>query len=408
MLLPRDLESHLHDLLAHFPVVALIGARQVGKTTLGRQVMADAPIFTFDPTQDLGGARSDPDLFLQNHATPCFLDEVQYVPELLSALKRDVDRNPKKGRFLLSGSHNLALLRQVSESMAGRVALMHLSPMSVRELWNRTSAPSFVAHWLKHRTIPGQHPLPPVDSLPHCVWRGGFPGLIGLPNRLVPTFFDSYLGTYLERDVRLLGNVHSLPTFRRFLRLLAALTAQELNALQLGRELEVDRKTALSWKATLEATWLWGELPAWTRNSIKRIAGKAKGHLCDTGLGCHLLQITSPDALFDHPAWGALYETFVHNELKKALGCLEQTPNASHFRTRGGAEVDLVLEQNGWLYPFEFKAKSNPSAHDARGILAFREAAGSERIADGLVVSAVPEPRRLNATTWAIPWWWIG
>ena len=103
MMLPRDIEERLRDLLAHFPVVAVIGARQVGKTTLGRRVLADAPIFTFDPTQDLGGARQDPDLFLQNHASPCFLDEVQYVPELLSALKREVDRDPRKGRFLLSG-----------------------------------------------------------------------------------------------------------------------------------------------------------------------------------------------------------------------------------------------------------------------------------------------------------------
>lgn len=408
MILPRDLEAHLRDLLAHFSVVALIGARQVGKTTLGRRVLAEAPFFTFDPTQDIAGVRRDPDLFLQNLSTPCFLDEVQYVPELLSALKREVDRAPQKGRFLLSGSHNLALLRQVSESMAGRVALMQLPPLSARELWNRTEAPSFLANWLLHRTMPSATVAPPVDTLSQRVWRGGFPGLIDLPNRLVPTYFESYLGTYLERDVRLLGSVHALPTFRRALRLLAALTAQEINAQELGRELDVDRKTVLSWKSTLEATWLWFELPAWTRNSIKRIAGKSKGYLCDTGLACHLMQIASPDAVMDHPAWGALFETFIHNEISKAMGRLDQAPNASHFRTRGGAEVDLVLEQNGWVYPFEFKAKSNPSATDARGILAFREAAGNQRVADGVVVCAVPELRRLNATTWAIPWWWIG
>ena len=409
MILARDLETRLVDLLAHFPIVALIGARQVGKTTLGQKVLATAPMLTFDPTRDLGGARADPDFFLQNQPTPCFLDEIQYAPELLAALKRLVDKTPGSGRYLISGSHNLALLRQVSESLAGRVALLRLSPMSVRELWDRTGEPSFLAHWLAKRTIPTLLDVkPPVEPLPRRVLRGGFPGLIQIPDRLVSSFFDSYVATYLERDVRLVSNVQSLPTFRRFVRLLAALTAQEVNALQVGRELEVDRKTVLSWKAVLEATWLWQEVPAWSRNSVKRIAGKAKGYLCDTGLACYLMQISSPETLIDHPAWGSLYETFMSNEIRKACDRLDPAPAMSHFRTRAGAEVDLVLERDGWIYPIEFKAKSNPTARDASGLVAFRAMLSESRMADGLIVSAVTEPRRINPHTWAIPWWWIG
>lgn len=408
MILNRDLESLLKDVADHFPVVVLLGARQVGKTTLLRKCFPQATCHTFDPTTDIGGARQDPDLFLQNHPSPLFLDEVQYAPELLSSLKREVDRDRRPGRFFLSGSHNLNVLRQVAESMAGRVALLDLRPMSCRELWDRTGEPSFLAHWLSESALPSKPPPPPPDTLAHRVWKGGHPGLIALPDWMVPVWWNSYLQTYLERDVRLVSNVHSLQTYRRFVRMMGALTAQEVNANQLGRDLDLDRKTALSWRSVMEATWQWQEIPAWTRNPVKRVAGKSKGYMTDSGMACHLLQIPSGESAMDHPLWGALFETFCVMEIAKAAQSLPNRPVFWHFRSARGSEVDLVLEHRGRLFPIEFKSKSNPTGRDARGILAFREHFPQEDIAPGLVVGAVPEPRRLSEHAWAIPWWWLG
>lgn len=408
MPLGREMEPLIQEVFKHFPAIVLQGARQVGKTTLMGMCFPQAKSFTFDSSIDLGGARQDPDLFLQNHPDPLFLDEVQYAPEVLSALKREIDRDRRPGRYLLSGSHNLSLLKQVSESLAGRVAVLELRSMSCREIWGRTAEPSFMAHWLAHRTLPVHHVDPPPETLARRVWRGGFPGLLELPDAMVPVWWDSYLSTYLERDVRLVSNVHSLPLYRRFLRLMAAMTAQELNANELGRELEIDRKTALAWKAVLEATWQWFEVSAWSRNAIKRVAGKPKGYLSDSGMACHLLQIPSAEAVVDHPAWGALFETFAAQEVAKVCQKFPTRPAYWHFRSSGGAEVDLVVEHQGWLHPIEFKAKSNPTGRDARGILAFVEHFPKERIAPGLVVCAVQEPRKLSEHAWAIPWWWIG
>lgn len=404
----RETGRHIEEVFRYFPALVLQGARQVGKTTLLQELFPEVKRFTFDPSVDIAGARQDPDLFLQNNPSPLFLDEIQYAPELLSALKREIDRDRRPGRYLLSGSHNLSLLKQVSESLAGRIAVLELRSMSCRELWQRTTEPSFLQHWLATRTLPA-FPIPsPPETLAKRVWRGGFPGLIELPDSMVSIWWDSYLSTYLERDVRLVSNVHSLPIYRRFLRLMAAMTAQELNANELGRELEIHRGTALAWKSILEATWQWFEVPPWSRNAIKRVAGKPKGYLSDTGMACHLLQIPSPEALVDHPLWGALFETFAAQEIAKAAQKMSTRPAYWHFRSTGGAEVDLVLEYQGRLYPIEFKAKSNPSGRDARGILSFKECFPKEDVAPGLVVCAVSEPRRIAEHAWAIPWWWIG
>lgn len=407
-MLDRDLEAHLADVAKYFPVVVLLGARQVGKTTLLRKCFPQAACHTFDPSMDIGGARQDPDLFLQNNPSPLFLDEVQYVPELLAALKREVDRDRSPGRFFLSGSHNLNVLKQVAESMAGRVAVLELKTMSCRELWSRTESPSFLGHWLQERALPGVPIMPPQQTLAQRVWRGGYPGLLPLPDRMVPVWWDSYLATYLERDVRLVTNVHSLQLYRRFVRMMGALTAQEVNANQLGRELEVDRRTALAWKSVMEATYQWVEVLAWSRNAIKRVAGKSKGYLADSGMACNLLQIGSSETLMDHPMWGSLFETFAVAEITKAVQKLPIRPALWHFRSTGGAEVDLVVEHQGWLYPFEFKVKTNPTGRDARGILAMREHFPKEQIAPGLVICSVTEPRKLSEHAWAIPWWWLG
>jgi hypothetical protein len=401
------MEQKVLELFAHFPVVAVLGARQVGKTTLVEKLgIPGLKTFTLDSTIDLGGARADPDFFLQQQPRPLFLDEVQYAPELLGSLKREVDRRQTPGQFLLSGSQNLAVLRSVSESLAGRVSIVELWPLSLAESGGDPARTGWLERAVRGEAFPEQQTAavgPP--ALFPLLWRGGLPGLLTLPDHLCPTYFSSYRQTYIERDVRTAAGVSSLQHFGRFIGLLAALTASEVNHNELGRELGVDRKTALAWTGIASATYQWHEVPAYSRNAIKRLAGKPKGFFSDTGLACHFQGLTSAEQLLHHPGAGRLFETWVFGEVKKRTAIWNAGPNIFHYRTLAGAEVDLLLEMDGVLHPIEVKMTANPSRRDLRGIDSFRDTFPKARLGTGLLVCAIPAATRLRPDLWAVPWW---
>ena len=378
----------------------------MGKSTLVRHVLAGKiKTVVFDPVQDVGGARQDPDLFLQNHPPPLFLDEIQYAPELPAALKRRVDAYPAVGQYLISGSQNLMVLRGISESLAGRVAILNLPPMGYAELRHQAVSDDLLARWVRGQEPMTSVPATPPPAWPPVVWRGGYPGLITLPDNLAQTYLDSYVRTYLERDIRTVSAVGDLQLFGRFFGLLAAHTAGEVNPTELGRELGIDRKTAKHWLSIAEATYQWVEIAAFTRNPIKGISGKNKGFMTDTGLVCLHQRIPEPDLIPNHPLYGRLIETWVVMEILKRIQIWPTRPGLWHFRSHGGAEVDLILEWGGRLFPIEIKAKTHPRRADARGITAFRAAYPKLDIAPGLIVSAVAEPERLASDLFAIPWW---
>ncbi len=406
---PRLLEAKISELFRFYPVISILGARQVGKSTLVENLFGtDLDAVVFDPVLDIEDARHDPDFFLQNHPPPVFLDEIQYAPEVLGAIKRRVDRNKQAGQYILSGSQNLAVLKSISESLAGRVAIAHLLPMTRQELAGEPNH-DFLSRWLAGETpaLPATIGAKPPPQLYPAIRRGGYPGLLNLPDHLISGYWQSYLHTYIERDVRMVAQIGSLQTFGQFISLLAALSSQEVNHANLGRELGVDRKTSRAWLETAQATFLWFAVPAFTRNPIKRIAGKAKGYFADPGFICHLQKIGSGEVIGGHPLKGALFETYVVMEILKTIQAWPMPPNLYHFRSYGGAEVDLILEQNGVLHPIEIKAKSNPTRNDGRGIGAFRECFPTEQIGPGLIVCAVEKPRRLAENLFAIPWWMI-
>lgn len=400
---PRLIEERLIDLFRYYPIVAVLGARQVGKTTLVQNLFAaQVESFVFDPVIDIENARLDPEFFLQNHPPPVFLDEIQYAPELLGPIKRQVDRLQQKGLYILSGSQHLSVMRDISDSLAGRVGIAHLYPMTRRELAGLRKG-LFLENWVQGKTVfddeeSGQDLLYPL------VWRGGYPALVDFPASMVAGYWKSYLQTYIERDVRSVANIGSLQTFGKFIQIVAALSAQEINYGHLGRELGVDRKTAQAWLETIQSTFLWFSIPAFSRNPVKRIAGRAKGYFTDTGFICHLQRIGSPEALGGHPLWGSLFETWVVMEIIKTIQVWPMAPNLYHFRSYGGAEVDIVMEINGTLYPIEVKAKSNPTRNDGRGIGAFRECFPKEKIGPGLIICAVEKPLALSDNLIAVPW----
>lgn len=404
---PRHLEAKLRQYASFFKAVLVTGARQVGKTSMLAQTFPGHRSVVFDAREDVQGARRDPDLFLKNFPPPLVLDEVQYVPELLPALKRRLDLEVEPGRYLLTGSQHFSVMRNVAESMAGRVGILHLSSMTPAEMAGRGSeADNFLEQWLAPSValLPDLAVLPePPQGLAHLLWRGCLPGLLDAPDEMVSPYLDSYIATYIERDVRVMGDVRELSDFDRFLRLACALTAQELNLSQLGREIGIAPATARHWLQVLIQSFQWLELPAYQGNVIKRLSRRPKGHVVDTGLACTLLRIPSPEALAAHPLFGALFESFVVQTFRKQAERLGMLPGFYHWRSGGGAEVDLVLELDARLYPVEIKASTRLSGHDTRGLMAFR-ATYPAQSAPGLIVYAGDTVRQVSEGIWAVPW----
>ncbi len=330
----RVLEAKLRGLARKFPVVTVTGPRQSGKTTLCRAAFPEKAYTSLEAPDVRAYAQRDPRGFLADHRQGAILDEVQRVPDLLSYLQPEVDARPVRGRFILTGSANLALLQSVSQSLAGRTALLNLLPLSLDEIRLFPRAP---------------------DGLLDMLWRGGFPAIFDR-DLSPPDWYSSYVGTYLERDLRLLLNVGDLTTFQTFLRLCAGRTAQLLNLSALGADCGVTHGTGRSWISVLEASFVAYRVPPFHSNVAKRLVKTPKLHLYDSGLACYLLGIRSPDHLREHPLRGAIFETWVASEIVKARVHRGLPASLFHARDRKGAEVDLVLERNEGLLLVEAKS----------------------------------------------------
>lgn len=379
----------------------------MGKSTLIRHLFPEYSYVLFDPYEDVEGARADPDLFLSNHSLPLILDEVQYAPEVISAVKRRIDRNKTPGQYILTGSQQWGVMKQMAESMTGRAVITELEPFSLGEIARLPHSTSWVHRWLdnpekflkdqiKTLTLPKQ----PYEQ----IWRGFLPEAQVIPLELMSAFHQSYQKTYIERDIRLLADISDLHQFTRFVRLMAALTAQEVNFQQLGRDLGIAGDTAKRWVTLLKEIFEWHEIPAFSMNSIKRISKKPKGYFSDTGQACFCQAISTSQALGAHPLWGALFETAVINEVRKQISSVGISCNLYHWRSHAGAEVDLIIEQNGVHYPLKVKAGTRPSKSDTRGLKAFRQTYPSLKIAPGLIVCLADSSYLINPQDLALPW----
>ncbi|MBN8829007.1 MAG: ATP-binding protein [Sphingobacteriia bacterium] len=402
----RHIEDKLKQISKYFKIVLLLGPRQVGKSTLLSKLYPDLKHITFDPIQDIYGAKQDPDLFLNNFPAPIILDEIQFTTELLPTIKRRVDLTDEKGLYYLTGSQNIYMMKSLSESLAGRVVIMQLGGMTPYEL-NDVPNNNWVDIYLDS---PGDLPnyfkglIPNTDNLYNILWRGNYPGLIDAPNEIVRQFYFSYIQTYIERDVRILENIQDLSLFDRFLGLAAALTAQEINYSQLGREIGIMHVTANRWLNLLEHSYLWIETQPYSGNTIKRLSKKRKGYIADTGIACYLQQISTPEALARSPLFGSLFETYCVAMIYNICHSLNMTPRFYHWRTNGGAEVDLILEINNTLYPIEIKGKSVVGIKDCSGIKAFKDTYPKSKIAPGLVIYAGTSCHYIDKDIIAMPW----
>lgn len=397
--LPRHIESKIRDFLEVFKVVLITGARQVGKSSTLKNIFPERRYVVFDGVQDIYGARKDSDLFLDNFPTPLILDEIQYVPELLGAIKRRVDILDAKGQYIMTGSQNLAMMKNVSESLAGRVGIIQMYPMTSMELLGKGKHKyNWLDEYLKCPESFGESlkNLSLNSSLPNLIWRGTMPGLIEMEDAYVHEYFKSYVQTYVDRDIRLLENIKDLTDFGIFIRLSANLTAQEINSSQLGREIGVNPKTARNWLDLLTHTFQWFELPPYHGNTLKRLSRKRKGYFSDTGLASYLMGISSPENLAGSPSFGRLFESYAVSSAMKHAARLNSGVNFYHWRSASGAEVDLLIEWNGQFYPVEIKLKSSVDSFDARGIRAFKETYPKLKVMPGLIFCSCPENYKVN------------
>lgn len=402
----RLITNKLRDLFNNFPVVIITGARQVGKSTLLEHIYPQMSRVVFDPITDIENARQDPELFLGNRRPPLILDEIQYAPELIPSIKRRIDENKTAGQYLITGSQQWEVMKLLSESLAGRCAILNLEGFGLSEI-SGVLEKGWLIKWLM-----GAGKISLKDfyrcKLPFSVyeqlWRGFLPDAQFLKGNLIPDFLSSYQRTYIERDVRLMSEVSDLQQFGRFFRLATAMSAQEINFSHIGREIGVTPQTASRWLDILAATFQWFEIQAYSGNTIKRISNKPKGYVSDTGLICLSQAISSPDSIGGHPLWGHIFETAVVNDIKRQTAAMSTKPNFYHWRSHGGAEIDLLIEWNGNFYPIEIKGKTNPTKGDAKGIEAFKNTYPKLPVKFGLIVAPAESFYAVKEDVYTMPW----
>jgi predicted AAA+ superfamily ATPase len=384
--------------------VLLNGARQTGKSTLAEEIAGErgGRYLTLDDPTVLGTARSDPMSLIQGAPGLTVIDEIQKAPELLPALKRHVDRDRRPGRFLLTGSANIFLVPKVAESLAGRIEILPLLPLSQDELAGR--AASFPDGLFSDSSWPTRRRT--INRLDLCarVVAGGFPEVLARESAdRRAAWFGSYIVSLLQRDVRDLANIDGLTDMPRLLGLLAARTSSLMNMSELSRATGIAHSTLRRYLRLLEATFILQPLPAWSANLGKRLVKSPKVHLLDSGLAAHLRGESDPEALVRSPAFGPLLESFVVQEIRKQLGWSTHAAAAYHFRTAAGREVDIVLEvPGGRVVGIEVKAAGSLGTDDFDGLEALVEASGKNFVR-GVVLylgeHAVPRGEKL----WAVP-----
>lgn len=332
-MIPRQVSGEIKAQVGKYPVITITGPRQSGKTTLIKQLFGDLPYFSLEDPDVRLTIESDPRGLFQQYGHRMVLDEVQRLPELLSYLQGIVD-NDRDALFILSGSHNMLMMENVTQTLAGRTTIFYLLPLSYEEL---------------------QVELEPNVSPLQLMWRGGYPRIYDR-DLDIQRFYRDYIATYVQRDVRLVRNIGNLDAFTRFLGICAGFIGQNLNKNALGTAAGVNRETVDNWLSVLQTTFVTYHLPPYYRNFKKRLVKSPKLYFSDTGLACALLGISSTDALYNYYQRGAIFENFVLNEAVKAHYNLGLHPPFFFWRDSNQHEIDLLIDRDGQLRPVEIKS----------------------------------------------------
>lgn len=364
MYITRHMEKPVMELNEQYPVLLLTGPRQVGKTTMLEHLIEvegkGRKKVSLDDLTLRELAKTDPKMFFQLYQPPLLIDEVQYAPELFPYIKIMVDERHQPGDFWLTGSQLFMMMEGVQESLAGRVALLHLSPLSQSEIMKRPPEPPFSLELpLLSERQNGRQMLntPEVFQRIH---QGGMPALVTGTYSNASIFYSSYIDTYMERDVRRLSNDIDSLKFLRFLRSVAARTSQQVNYKGIADDAEIDQTTAKNWLHVLEALGIIFLLEPYSNNVLKRTVSTPKLYFYDSGIVCYLTRWSSPETAMEGAMSGALLENYTVAEIIKTYQNAGQEPFLYYYRDKDAREIDLILERDGKLFPIEIKKMASP------------------------------------------------
>jgi len=414
----RAIEDIVKESANYFKAVLVTGARQTGKSTLLKHLYPEIKEISFDDPFAEEQAKNNPDMFMMLNEPPVFLDEIQYVPSLFRYIKMSCDKSNDKGLFFLSGSQPFKLMDMVSDSLAGRIAIIEMTPLSLREIMNDEFKTPFLPtlEYIQERNISVKKP----DNIWKIIHRGGYPEIQD-QNMDWNMYFSSYIKTYLERDVRELAAVQDLDAFRRFMVACAARTGQMLNYANIAEEVGKDANTIKNWISILEASGIVYILEPFANSALKRVIKTPKMYFRDTGLVAYLTRWLTPDTLANGAMRGEIFETFVISEILKSYSNrgLDYKYFVSYYRGKDKirkkkngdivqeeAEIDFIIEENGILYPLEIKLNANVTA-DMTATFRVLDDLPEKKRGMGAVVCMCSMPGMLRENVLQIPCWYV-
>ena len=402
----RDLEPKILSLSKEYSAILITGPRQVGKTTILRQLMQkDRAYVTLDDLEDRAMAQNDPALFLQLHDRPILIDEVQYAPQLFSYIKIEIDNGAEPGSFQLTGSQSFRMMELAQESLAGRVALLHMPSLSQHEIYGSGSNSPFSIdlNALKERAT--THAPADMQEIYQRIWKGSMPGLISSRFSDRDVFYSSYLQTYIDRDVSELINLTDKLIFRDFIRAAACRIGQLLNIHAIAQDVGVSDDTAKRWFQVLEKSDIIFYLRPYSNNLLKRTVKTPKLYFFDTGLVAYLTKYSSPDILANGALNGAILENYVVSEVLKTYQNDAKECLLWYYRDKEMHEIDMIIESDGMLHPLEVKRSVNPGSKLIGAFDILNK--GSVPKGKGALLCMRPTLSAVNSDNYIIPIWMI-
>jgi predicted AAA+ superfamily ATPase len=376
MYIERTITTEILGAAKEYSIISIFGPRQSGKTTVAKRIFPNYAYVNLEALDNREFARSDPRGFLgqfPSHAG-MIIDEVQHVPELLSYIQVLVDENPRQYKFVLTGSQNILLNQNVTQTLAGRTAIFKLLPLSISELKANNLCQNEVEQY---------------------IFQGCYPKIYS-ENITAATWYNNYIDTYIERDVRQLKNIHDLTAFQHFIKLCAGRIGQVLSLADLGKDCGIDAKTVKAWLSILEASYVIFLLQPYYNNFNKRLIKAPKLYFIDTGVACSLLGISEPSQLHSHFLRGGLFENFIISDLLKQRFNCGQKNNCYYWRDQAGNEIDCIVDYKELLYPLEIKAGKTINTKAVKYFTVWEKIVGAKAAKPTIIYAGTDKQLRTN------------
>ncbi|MBQ3084806.1 MAG: ATP-binding protein [Clostridia bacterium] len=402
----RDIEDKIISLSKEYSCILITGPRQVGKTTVLRQLMDDNREYvTLDDMDERSLAKRDPAMFLQIHSTPIMIDEVQYAPELFSYIKMEIDKGAESGTYWLTGSQAFKLMELAQESLAGRVAILHMSSLSQHEIYGSGNCTPFTLELSVLKEREKTNAPADIAEIYDRIWKGSMPGLASGKFSDRDVFYSSYLQTYIDRDVKEQVQLADPLLFRDFVRAAACRAGQMLNVHDIAQDVGVSDDTAKRWLQVLEKSDVIFFLRPYSNNLLKRTVKTPKMYFFDTGLVAYLTRYSSPEILANGAINGAILENFVVSELLKSYHNNAKECLLWYYRDSNSNEIDMVIESDGMLHPLEIKRSVNPGSELISAFNLLDKA--SVPRGNGAILCMRPKLSAINSENYIVPIWMI-